>query len=224
MILILEIDLYKSAHGAGCLVHQAARLAKIHVFRILADLGDGERALFASAEQLVYDGPHQHLEGGGRGQAGAGQHIGGRVCVKAADRIAQLLVTRADAADQGAGRVHLGGVDVLVLRVDLIPPVAFGLDAHLGVRVLGNNGDNVQIDAGRQHAAALMVRMVAADFRTPRRAEDGNMAVCAIEPFERLDGLYESLAVAGDVRRAARIDVGQLLIQAAAGDQGFDFC
>ena len=69
-----------------------------------------------------------------------------------------------------------------------------------------------------------MVRMVAADFRTPRRAEDGNMAVCAIEPFERLDGLYESLAVAGDVRRAARIDVGQLLIQAAAGDQGFDFC
>ena len=71
MIRISEVDIDHAAHGGSRLIHQAAWLAEVHIFGILADLSDFHRAELPIKEQLVADGAHQHLKSGRRAQSAA---------------------------------------------------------------------------------------------------------------------------------------------------------
>ena len=224
MVFIFEVNLDKAAHRTGRLVHQPTGLSKVHVFCVLADLSNGKRAFLSLAEQFIDDGPYKHFKSSGRRKTGTRQNIGRRVSVKAAHCITQLLIACTDPANQSTGRIHLRGIDLLVFGVDFIPSVTLGLDTHLGVRVQRYNSDDIQVDARRQHAPALMVGMIPANFGASRCAEDRDIAVCAIEFFKRLNRMYESLTIASDIRRAASVDVSHLFIQPTAGDHFFYFC
>ena len=71
---IFEVNIHHAAHAGGGLIHKAAGLAEVHVFRVLAYLGyfNGGEPVFKI--QSVYYASHKHLKGGGAGKAGAGQH------------------------------------------------------------------------------------------------------------------------------------------------------
>ena len=56
-------------------------------------------------------------------------------------------------------------------QVDLLKIETLGLDAHTVAVVFGSSGDHIQIDAGSNYAAALMVGVVAADFSASGCAE-----------------------------------------------------
>ena len=104
---IQEINAYQTTYGRGGLIHQSAGLAKIDIFRILANLGHLGCRDLAAAEQMVQDGAHQHLKSGRGAKSGSGQHRGGAVGVKAAELVAQLGEPGGDATHQSGGGVDL---------------------------------------------------------------------------------------------------------------------
>ena len=90
-------------HRAGHLVQQAGGLAEVHVLRVLGDDGGGDGVNLPVVVQVAEHRDHQHLKGGGAGKAGALQHPGDGVAVKAPHLVAQLHALGADAPDQGLG-------------------------------------------------------------------------------------------------------------------------
>ena len=156
-----------AAHRAGQLIQQAARLAEIGVFRILADACQLRRCQ-RGAVFLVPDGGHAHLERRRAGQPGAAQHIAGSIGIKTSDLLAHRAETLGNAADQ-TGRV--GALPCLRLcggkinDIQLVEPP--GLDPHIAVRIAGCHCHQIQRDRRRKAVAALMIRVVAAQLCTP---------------------------------------------------------
>ena len=62
-----EVDGSDAAQCAGRLVHQSAGLAKVAVFRLLADLCDVQGVQLSAAGESVENHAHQNLIGGGGG-------------------------------------------------------------------------------------------------------------------------------------------------------------
>ena len=73
-------------------------------------------------------------------------------------------------------------LEIRVVHVHDVRVVPFAVYAGSRVVALGRHGDGVQIDARRQHAAALVIRVVAADLGASGRAEHVQIASCS-EPF-----------------------------------------
>ena len=105
---IRKIDADDVADGGGRLIHQAAGLAEVDVFGILADLRD-LRGRQAAAAEMVQDHADEDLERRRGRQAAARQHRGGHIGVKGHGRMAQRGEPRSNAADEGLRRTRLGG-------------------------------------------------------------------------------------------------------------------
>ena len=160
-----KVNGHHAAHGGGGLVHETAGLAKEHVLGVLADHGDLRLGHPAVEEQVVQNGADEDLVGGGGAEAGAGQHRGFHVGVKATDRATQLHEAGGHAPNQGGGGVHLGGHGGQGVQGHGGHGVALGENADdAGIRHT-DGGDHVQIHGSSQDPAMLMVGVVAADLR-----------------------------------------------------------
>ena len=124
-----KVDGHRTSYRRAHLVHQAAGLAKVDVLRILADLGDVHRRESPAAAEAVEDVSDQHLVGGGGGQPGAGEHIGGDVCVKSCGRIALFLDFGRHSPHKGCGGVALLHVGEQLVQPYLQSGIALGEDA-----------------------------------------------------------------------------------------------
>ena len=69
---------------------------------------------------------NKYLKRGGGGKPGAGKHLGGRCCVKAADVVAKLLKPGKDSAHKRAAVADIPGVDLKVVKLNGINVVASG--------------------------------------------------------------------------------------------------
>ena len=65
--------------------------------------------------------------------------------------------------------------DVQVVQGHLVHVVPLGLDPDAPIGAGGRHGDDVQVDAGRQHPAVVVIGVVAADFGAPRRGEENQL-------------------------------------------------
>ena len=70
---VVEVDKHRAPHRGAHLVHQAAGLAEVDIFGVLADLGDGDGVQLIFTAEVVKDVAHQGLVGGGGGEAGTRQ-------------------------------------------------------------------------------------------------------------------------------------------------------
>ena len=172
-----EVNGHRAAHGGAHLVHQAAGLAEVDVLSVLADLGDLNGGKGTLTEEMVDDVAHQHLVGGGGGQAGTGQHAGSGPGVKAAHLMAQLLNLGRHAPHQSGGGVALLRAGEQLVQFYFQGGVALGDDAD-DIQAVGSGAaDHVQIHAAAQHMAVLMVGVVAADLGAAGAAEQSGSSI-----------------------------------------------
>ena len=211
--LVLEVNRDEGADAARRLIHQTAGLAEEFVFGVLAHLRDLQRRQMVAEIHAVDHRAEQDLKRRRGRKPRAGEHVGGRVRVKAAHAAAQLAHPRAHAAQQG------GRMPLLLRRhdgighVNHVRVIAFAVDTGRVVVALGRHGDRVQIDARRQHAAALVVGVVAAHLGASRRAEYIQIAPRA-EPF--LKPVYRFLH-AGNVRFRLLLGAGVNMCESLTG-------
>ena len=163
-----EVDGHRPSHGGGGLVHEAALLAEIEVLRLLAHLGDLHRRQLIPAEQVVFDDAQQHLAGRRGGQAGAGQHVGDGVGVKARHRVAPPGGLGRHPPHQGGGGLLLLLLGVQGVQLHLHQGPALRLEADGVGAVGGGAGGKIQVHRRGQHPAVLVVGVVAADLRAAR--------------------------------------------------------
>ena len=166
-----KVDGHRTAHRGAHLVHQPTGLAEVDILRVLAHLGPLHRIQGPAAEEAVYDGSHQDLIGGGGGQAGAGQHCGSHIGVKARRTAAQLRQPGRHSPHQRGGAVLLLLPNLQIPQVHLQGGVALRLDPDQ-VRPIGSGaGQHIQIHTAAQHAAMLVIRVVSTDLCPARSAE-----------------------------------------------------
>ena len=96
--LVGKVDGDNVAHAGGHLIHQAAGLAKVHIFSPLADLCNGNGGDLFGHEAVVQNHADQHLKGGRGRNAAALGHIGGNVHVQTGQLCAALTESLALAA------------------------------------------------------------------------------------------------------------------------------
>ena len=166
-----KIDEDQPADAGGHLIHEAAGLAEIDVLGILADLRDLDGGAFFIEKQLVADRADQNLECGGGRQTGAGQDGRADSRVKAVQLTAALRKRRSNAAHERGGRIFFFRVDGQIIQIDLDRGIALGRNADDGIRPQRDLRRRFQIDSRSQHAAVLMVGMVAADLRAAWRGK-----------------------------------------------------
>lgn len=174
---VLKVDGNHAADGAGHLVQQAAGLAEVGVLRILAHLGQLGGGEGAAAEEVVHDGGGEHLKGGRGAEPAAPKDPGGGVGVEAGDGVAQLVQPGGYAPDQGHRAAGLLRVDGEVPQIHLGQAVVAAFDADGGGMVGDHAGDGVQVHAGSQTKAILMVRVVAPQLRPPGGGEEQGVAL-----------------------------------------------
>ena len=152
------------ANAGSHLIHQAAGLAKVDVLCPLADLRDLDGGDFIGHEAVIQDHADQHFKGGGGRNAAALGHVGGNVHIQTGQLCAALTEGFAFAAQQREGSVFLFLAGSKVIKADHTQVVAFALHAQL-VQGVGRSGsDHINIHAAGQHAAMLVVGVVAADL------------------------------------------------------------
>ena len=158
---------------------------------------------------MVEDGGGQHLEGGGGAESPAPQDGGGGVDIEAPERSGQLGEFLGQTPDQGHRTAGLLLVDAQIIQVDGGHAVVAGFDAD-GMGVVGcDAGDGIQIDAGGQTAAQLVVRVTAPQLRPSGRGEEQRFAVGAAG--EDLGKLLRQLQQPGlRRRRFPAVDMLQL--------------
>ena len=210
---VFEVDGHTSAHRRTHLVHQSAELAKVDVFGVLANLGDGDGIQLVPTAEMVEDIAHQRLIGGGGGQPGPGQHRGGGAGIKAGQRVTQLRDFRRHPPHQGGGGVLLLFLGGQVVQGDLQHGVALGLDAHHAGTVGGGAGQHIHIHAGTQYPAVLMVGVVAADLRAAGAAEQGR--ALGVRPIPGGKGLHRA-----DGPRPGLVQLPGGAVQGIEGGQG----
>ena len=168
MIYIAKINLHQIAHGGRHLIHQAAGLAEKYVFRVLGNLCDYLRGYRTITEHSIQHRTQQHLKGRRRAQARSRQHLRGYINVQAPDGMAHLGKLCRHAANQGCGGVLLVFLGLQLRKRHLIQGIALGLHPDHVRSVLRHCCQRIEIHRRSQHAAPLMVGMVAADFRPSR--------------------------------------------------------
>ena len=181
-----KVDEDQPADARGHLIHEAAGLAEIDVFGVLADLRDLDGGAGSVKKQLVADRADQNLERGGGGQARARQDGRADNGVEALQTAAAPGKRRGDAAHERGRGIFLLRMDGQIVQVYLNRGVALGRDADDGVGPQRDLRRRLQIDGRGQHAAVLMVGMVAADLRAARR---GKVIACLhmqVPPFPTL--------------------------------------
>ena len=177
--LVGKVDGDNVAH-AGChLIHQAAGLAKVHIFSPLTDLCNGDGGDLFGHEAVVQDHTDQHLKGGrGRNTAAFG-HVGGDVHVQTRKLCAALTEGFALAAQQGSGGVLLLLAGGQVVKVDDAQVVPLALHAQLVQAVGGGSSNHINVHAACQHTAMLMVGVVAADLGAAGGTIQTGFGMCA---------------------------------------------
>ena len=171
VVFVTEVNGHQVAYSRGGLVHKPTGLAEEHILRVLADLSDFRLTDFALKEESVDNGADEHLEGGRGAQAGAGQHRALTVGIEALYRAPKLGKPGADTPNQSGSRIDfrlLGHQGVQGHHAQGIP---LGQDPDLPGPVYGYRRPGIQIHSRGQYPAPLMIRMVAADLRPPRRGE-----------------------------------------------------
>ena len=156
-----EVHEHQPAGAAGQLVHQAAGLAEIHILRPLAHPGDVRGSQAVPGKQSIAYAAQQHLKGGAAGQPRPRQHVGLHPRVKSPPGQAPPTEGGGHAPDQGGGGVPLLLPGGQVIRGQLhrrIPPGEHPDHALPGGPHPGSGG---AVNGRRQHAAVLMVRVVA---------------------------------------------------------------
>ena len=173
----MEVNGDRTAHRRAHLVHQAAGLAEVDVFRVLADLGDFDRVERTAAAEVVEDVADQHLVSSGGGQAGTGQHVRGHIGIKAAQRMPQFGDLGGDAAHQRRRGVFLILAGGQAVQRDLEGGISLGVDADDVQPVGCGAGQHIQIHAAAQHMAVLVVGVVAADLSAARAGEQRGRSI-----------------------------------------------
>ena len=156
-----EVHEHQPAGAAGQLVHQAAGLAEVHVLRPLAHPGDVRGGQAVPGEQGIAYAAQQHLKGGAAGQPRPRQHVGLHPRVKSPPGQTPPPEGGGHAPDQGGGGVPLLLPGGQVIRGQLhrrIPPGEHPDHALSGGPHPCPGG---AVNGRRQHAAVLMVRVVA---------------------------------------------------------------
>ena len=177
--LVGKVDGDNVAHAGGHLIHQTTGLAKVHIFSPLADLCNGNGGDFFIHEAVVQNHTDQHLKcGRGRNAAALG-HIGGNVHVQTGQLCAALTESLALAAQQGSSGVLLLLAGGQVIKVDDAQVVALALHAQLVQAVGGGSSDHINVHTACQHAAMLVVGVVAADLGAAGGTIQTGLGVCA---------------------------------------------
>ena len=177
-----------AADGAGGLIHQAAGLAEVDVFRILPDLRKLHRAELPVQKQAVADRRHQHLKGSRRGKPAARQHVGLHIGVEAAGRSAQCGHPRSHAAHQCRRRARFLRPRRKAVQRHDAQGVALGLHADLPGAVGGDRRSCVKVHRAGQHEPVLMIGVVAAQLRPAGRGKEAlGYSLKALREFS-LDG------------------------------------
>ena len=209
-----EVDGHRAAHGGGGLVHEAALLAEIEVLRLLAHLGDLHRRQLIPAEQVIFNDTQQHLAGRRGGQAGAGQHVGEGVGVKARHRVAPPGGLGRHPPHQGGGGLLLLLLGVQGVQLHLHQGPALRLEADGVGAVGGGAGRKIQVHRRGQHPSVLVVGVVAADLRAARCGTQRHRGVLppAEGPLEAVQQLSDPLPAG---RGVPAHQAGQSLVQLA---------
>ena len=168
VVLVKEIDAHQIAHSGGGLVHQTAGLAEEHILRILANPRNLRLAHPAIEEQVVDDGADEHLVGCGGAEAGAREHRGGAVGIKALNLAAQLGKPGSHPPNQGGGGVHFLRLGLQAGQLHLGHGIALGQNPDGSGAIYPYRRQGIQIHRRRQYPAPLMVGVVAADLRPSR--------------------------------------------------------
>ena len=169
MIVVLKINGHHAAHGGPHLVQQPAGLAEIDIFRVLPDLGQLHRGAFAIMEQAVENVPQQHLQSGAGAEAAALEYVGNRIGIEALQPAALPGKPGGDSPQNGNGAVILLRMYLQIIQLHHVHGKTLALESDHTLPIGRRNGNDVQINAPRQHAAMLVVRVVAADLRPARR-------------------------------------------------------
>ena len=168
MLHIAEINLHQIAHGGGHLIHQAAGLTEKYIFRILGNLRNHLRRYCAAAEHSIQHRTQQHLKCRRGAQARSRQHLRGHIDIQAPELVAHFHKLCRHTANQGCGGVLLVLLGLQLGKRHLIQGIALRLHPDRIGSVLRHCRQRVEIHRRSQHAASLMVGMVAADFRPSR--------------------------------------------------------
>ncbi len=216
-----KIDGHRAAGCAGHLVHQAAGLAEIDVFRLLADLGDLRGRPRPLAVQTVKNGAEEHFHRRRRGKSRAGQHRRGGVGGKTAHPGAPGGKLGGDAPHQGFGGAGFFAAGRQVRQVQAHVRVAHGPEDDGAVRPGRDKGHRVQLDGRGQHLAVIVVRMVAAQFGASRGGEHPQVrGALGKIPERRFRQVPVPLAGGGDGFRTVQVGVDRVrLRRLQAADQ-----
>ena len=201
------------------MVHEAAGLAKVDIFRVLGVFGDFHSVHRTAVVGVAQDRAHQHFKGSGRRKAGTLEHIGGGVGVQSPDFVALLNKTGGHAADQGDGFVVLLGLYFQVAGFDGVHLVAFGFDADQAAVIGGDHGDDIQIDAGGDNPAVVVVGVVAGDFGAAGSGEKSQVFAVAVKLGESVHRFTVAGSLGGNLVRAVK--AFQLFVQPAGGNPFF---
>ena len=161
---VCKVDGDDVAHAGSHLVHQTAGLAKVDILRPLANLCDLDGGDLFGHEAVVQDHADQHLKGGRGRNAAALGHVGSNVYVQTGEGCTPLAERFTLAAQQGHGGVFFLLAGSKVSQVDDAQIIALALYPQLVQAVGGGSSDHVNVHAAGQHAAVLVVGMIAADL------------------------------------------------------------
>ena len=167
-VLGQKVDGHKAADGAGHLIHEAGGLAEEDVLGVLGDLGAQLGVHHPAVVEGVEHGHEHDLKGRRTGKAGALEHGAGHAGVKAAHLVAQFLEARGHAADEGVGGLLFRLMRGKIGKIDHEGLVVARRPERHHARIGGRDRRNgVQIHRRRQHAAEVVVGVVADDLRAP---------------------------------------------------------
>ena len=169
--VIPEINGNNAAYGRGCLVHQTTHFAKVHIFRILTNLGDFHRCQFIFTIQCVDDCSHQHFVSRRRRNARAFQYIGNGVHIQTTQCIAHLCDFGSHPTNERSCCVDFFFFHFQIIQRNFLHAIAFGENTNDAAVIFCCRAKNIQIYCRRQYTTMLMVCMVAADFRSAGCAE-----------------------------------------------------
>ena len=175
-----------AADGAGNLIHQSAGLAEELILRILCEHCNLHRGNFSVIVEMVQDISDHVLKCGGRGKSASFEHAGSRVGIKAADFVSVFDKSGCHAGNDGIRVTEPCGVRRIVTHeVHHVFRKALRLDADGASPDGRNDGDNIKINGSGDHAAVVMVGVIARKLTAPRNRIQGDFTVRAVQLRKR---------------------------------------
>ena len=114
---------------------------------------------------------------------------------------------------------HLPGGGREIQKVDLRQTVVLRLDADGAAAGEGGTGDGVNIHAGRQGAAQLVIGVVAADLRPARGGEQAHLLVLR-SPIESTKAVQQRQKPPRGAGGLVAVDTAELLMKLSALQTG----